>query len=81
MSKIPFVFLSTLALVALSPVASASDRDDDVRRIDRATQVFEEIMSAPDKGIPHNLLESAKCIAIIPGNIKFAFVFGGNYGR
>ena len=79
MSKIPFVFLSTLALVALSPVASASDRDDDVRRIDRATQVFEEIMSAPDKGIPHNLLESAKCIAIIPGQKKGGFIVAAEY--
>ncbi|MGA8220820.1 MAG: lipid-binding SYLF domain-containing protein, partial [Candidatus Acidiferrales bacterium] len=38
-------------------------------------------MNAPDHGIPHDLLKSAKCIAIIPGDVKFAFIFGGNYGR
>jgi lipid-binding SYLF domain-containing protein len=38
-------------------------------------------MNAPDQGIPRDLLESAKCIAIIPGDVKFAFIFGGNYGR
>ena len=38
-------------------------------------------MNAPDQGIPQDLLESAKCIAIIPGDVKFAFIFGGNYGR
>ena len=38
-------------------------------------------MDTPDKGIPHDLLKSAKCIAIIPGDKKFAFVFGGSYGR
>jgi lipid-binding SYLF domain-containing protein len=38
-------------------------------------------MNTPDKGIPHNLLDSAKCIAIIPGDKKFAFIFGGSYGR
>ena len=38
-------------------------------------------MNTPDKGIPQDLLNSAKCIAIIPGEVKFAFIFGGNYGR
>jgi lipid-binding SYLF domain-containing protein len=38
-------------------------------------------MNTPDQGIPSNLLESAKCIAIIPGDKKFAFLFGGSYGR
>ena len=38
-------------------------------------------MNTPDQGIPQDLLESAKCIAIIPGEVKFAFIFGGSYGR
>ena len=38
-------------------------------------------MNTPDQGIPHDLLDRAKCIAIIPGDKKFAFIFGGNYGR
>jgi len=52
-----------------------------VNRTQKAAQVFKEIMNTPDQGIPSNLLESAKCIAIIPGDKKFAFVFGGSYGR
>jgi lipid-binding SYLF domain-containing protein len=59
----------------------ASDREDDINRTNKAAQVFKEIMSTPDQGIPQNLLESAKCIAIIPGDVKFAFIFGGSYGR
>ena len=47
----------------------------------KAAQVFREIMDTPDQGIPQDLLASAKCIAIIPGDVKFAFVFGGSYGR
>jgi lipid-binding SYLF domain-containing protein len=71
---------TTLALlVTLSAVAS--DREDDVNRTHKATQVFHEIMNTPDHGIPHDLLASAKCIAIIPGDVKFAFIFGGSYGR
>jgi SH3 domain-containing YSC84-like protein 1 len=71
---------STLFLVA-AQFAVASDRDDDIARTQKAAEVFKEIMNTPDKGIPHNLLESAKCIAIIPGDKKFAFIFGGSYGR
>ena len=59
----------------------ASDREDDVNRTHKAAQVFKEIMNTPDQGIPQDLLASAKCIAIIPGDVKFAFIFGGNYGR
>ncbi|HKV48874.1 MAG TPA: lipid-binding SYLF domain-containing protein [Candidatus Acidoferrales bacterium] len=72
-----------ITLVALVTVltAAASDKDDDVSRIHHADQVFNEIMDAPDQGIPAGLLDKAQCIAIIPGQLKFAFIFGGNYGR
>src|SRR6202049_4834078 len=72
--------ITTLALL-VTLTAVASDREDDVNRTHKAAQVFKEIMNAPDQGIPHDLLESAKCIAIIPGDVKFAFIFGGSYGR
>ena len=38
-------------------------------------------MSTPDKSIPLDLLEGAKCIAIIPGEKQAAFGIGGNYGK
>src|ERR1700733_7148046 len=71
----------TILIAIASLTAVASDRDDDVNRTQKAAQVFKEIMNTPDQGIPSGLLESAKCIAIIPGDKKFAFVFGGSYGR
>jgi lipid-binding SYLF domain-containing protein len=74
------LILSTAILLSIS-FAQASDRDDDVARTQKAAQVFTEIMHTPDQGIPHDLLDRAKCIAIIPGDKKFAFIFGGNYGR
>jgi lipid-binding SYLF domain-containing protein len=75
-----FLVVATLGLLVTLP-AVASDREDDVNRTHKAAQVFQEIMNAPDQGIPNGLLNSAKCIAIVPGDIKFAFIFGGNYGR
>ena len=74
------LMFSTVLLLA-SPIARASDLQNDGDRMQRAAQVFKEIMDTPDKGIPHDLLDSAKCIAIIPGDKKFAFIFGGSYGR
>jgi SH3 domain-containing YSC84-like protein 1 len=75
-----FLVVATLALLA-TLTAVASDREDDVNRTHKAAQVFQEIMNTPDHGIPHDLLKAAKCIAIVPGEVKFAFIFGANYGR
>jgi len=74
------LILSTVVL-ATTPLAVASDREDDVARTHKSAQVFREIMNTPDRGIPRDLLDHAKCIAIIPGDKKFVFIFGGNYGR
>ncbi len=75
-----FFIISALVLGVALPAAT-SDRDDDIERIQAATQVFHEIMSTPDKSIPQGLLESAECVAIIPGEKKVAFGVGGNYGK
>jgi lipid-binding SYLF domain-containing protein len=74
------LIVTTLTLL-VTLTAVASDREDDVNRTQKAAQVFQEIMNTPDQGIPSDLLGSAKCIAIIPGDKKFAFIFGGSYGR
>jgi len=76
-----FLLVASLVCLVTLTVFASSDREDDVNRTHKAAQVFQEIMNAPDQGIPQDLLESAKCIAIIPGDVKFAFIFGGSYGR
>ena len=75
------ILIVSVAGLCLGLPALASDREDDIGRVDKATRVFHEIMATPDKGIPRDLLERAKCIAIIPGEEKLAFIFGGNYGK
>jgi SH3 domain-containing YSC84-like protein 1 len=81
MSK-QFLTLSALALFLIMPAVSSasSDKEDDVNRAQRAATVFQEIMNAPDS-IPLDVLNKAQCIAIIPGDKKFAFIFGADYGR
>jgi lipid-binding SYLF domain-containing protein len=50
-------------------------------RLEAAADMMTEIMSAPDKGIPQDLLEKSQCIVVVPGVKKGAFVFGGKYGK
>jgi len=43
--------------------------------------VLEEIESAPDQGIPEEVLGSAQCVAVVPTMIKGGFIVGARYGR
>ncbi|MEQ1884423.1 MAG: lipid-binding SYLF domain-containing protein [Bryobacteraceae bacterium] len=57
------------------------DRQKVEDRLTEASTVFSEVMSAPDKGIPTDLLNDAHCIVIVPGLKKGAFIVGGQYGK
>jgi lipid-binding SYLF domain-containing protein len=50
-------------------------------RLGDAADVLTDIMAAPDKGIPRDLIGKAECIVIVPGVKKGAFIFGGKYGK
>ena len=65
--------------VALSPLMAADN--DVVKRLDDAAIVFSEVMDAPDKAIPLDLLEKAHCIVIVPDMKTAAFGVGGKYGK
>ncbi len=77
-------FLS-LSLLATSVVAylplMAAEGNDTTNRLHEAAAVFSEVTSAPDKGIPRDLIERAKCIVIVPGLKKGAFIVGAKYGK
>lgn len=70
-----------LAVLVSRPARADSTRTDDVQRVETSAEVFQEILNTPDKSIPEDLLGSAKCLAIIPAEKKFAFIVGGNYGK
>lgn len=70
-----------IALLSMASMSWASDtRQDVANRLESAGQVLNSIMAAPDKGIPNEVLESAKCIAVVPTLIKGGFIFGGEGG-
>jgi lipid-binding SYLF domain-containing protein len=69
-------------LVLLSTTAAlAAGRAGDIDRLQSGARVIQEIMSAPDSGVPDEVITKAKCIAVIPSMLKAAFVFGGAYGK
>ncbi|MDT4897999.1 MAG: YSC84-like protein 1 [Acidobacteriota bacterium] len=49
-------------------------------RSQRAARVFTEIMAAPDKAIPKDLLDKAEAVAVFPNVIKAGFILGGRGG-
>ena len=61
--------------------AAAEDKTDVQKRLDNAATVLQEITAAPDKGIPENVLNGAKCVAIVPHMVKAGFGIGGQHGK
>src|SRR5271168_5629296 len=71
-----------VTVLALSPVLLfGADRADALKHINAAGEVFDEIMNTPDKGIPHEILEKAQCVGIIPGLKRAGFIVGAKYGK
>src|SRR5437588_1879006 len=76
------LLLLTLSLLALGTLAWAgSNKDESVDRLKNAANVLHEITAAPDKGIPEEVLSSAKCVVVVPHLIKGGFIVGGKHGR
>src|SRR6185436_6088484 len=72
------LFLTLLVALSVGPAFGASKEEE---RLAEAAKAFGEIMAAPDKGIPGDLLSKADCVVIIPGMKKGGFIVGGRYGK
>jgi lipid-binding SYLF domain-containing protein len=70
-----------LALIAATQARSQERESTPDKRLENAMLSFREVMHEPDKGIPHDLFDKARCIVIIPDVKKAAFIVGGKYGR
>ncbi|MGA2806526.1 MAG: lipid-binding SYLF domain-containing protein [Terracidiphilus sp.] len=75
------VMLVTLLSLGVASAALAETREEVQNRVDAAAAVLHEVMAAPDKGIPDEVLDHAKCIAVVPHMIKGGFVFGAENGK
>ena len=88
MKHISIIQLATACCLALTvgiaaPGAASGQMKikDEANQSEKAARVFTEIMNAPDKGIPQELVERAECVAVFPSVLKAGFVFGGRGGR
>jgi lipid-binding SYLF domain-containing protein len=67
---------------SVSIVASAADREIKVDdRLDASADTMVDMMRASDRGIPHDLLDKARCVVVVPGMKKAGFILGAKYGR
>lgn len=60
---------------------AADDHEKLDGRLDAARAVIQSIMSVPDKAVPDEIARHAKCIAVVPGVVKGAFIVGAEYGQ
>src|SRR3989440_8330525 len=78
-------FLAVCVLLCVATAAVAAESDDDENkaedRIKAAAKVLNEIQSAPDQGIPEEVLGSAECVSVVPSMLKGGFIVGARYGR
>ena len=74
-------------VIAFAAAAVAADENTTAKqskakdRLQAAADVLNEIQSAPDQGIPAEVLGSAECVAVVPSMLKGGFVVGARYGR
>ena len=75
------ILIALVVLLSTTAALAADGRADDIERLQNGATVISEIMSAPDSGVPNEIISSAKCIAVIPNMLKAAFGVGGAYGK
>src|SRR6266446_6962683 len=77
------LLLCVVACLTVSTFAKDEDEDQNKAedRVKAASTVLEEIESAPDQGIPEEVLGSAQCVAVVPTMLKGGFIVGARFGR
>ena len=81
MKKIMSLLLMSVVGMVGTVAWAGSAREDSVARLQSSVDVIRAIMATPDKGIPEEVLNDAKCVVVVPNMIKGGFVFGGKHGR
>jgi SH3 domain-containing YSC84-like protein 1 len=75
-------FLALLCVAGMTASAfAASSKSTLDQRLETSRIIINEIMQAPDQGIPSGIMKQATCVAVVPGLKKAAFIFGGQYGQ
>ncbi|HEV2689485.1 MAG TPA: lipid-binding SYLF domain-containing protein [Bryobacteraceae bacterium] len=67
-------------LFAMSVAMAAADNERENDRVKDAGVVLKEIINIPDD-IPHDLMDRAECVIVLPSVVKVAIGIGGSFGR
>ena len=78
MKKI-MILVATLCMTGAASAGTTREHVQD--RLNNAGRVLHEIMAAPDRGVPEEVLDHAKCVAVVPSMIKGGLVFGAENGK
>lgn len=73
--------LLAVLLFSSAVLWAQGDRTKTIGRVQDSSNILQEIMSAPDSGIPENIFSSAKCVAVVPSLLKGGLGIGGAYGK
>src|SRR5438045_8437329 len=72
--------ITAAVLILTIGVPSMAIDDKIADRLWESSKVLDELMNAPDGGVPKDLLKEAECVAVIPGVKKAAVGIGGHFG-
>jgi lipid-binding SYLF domain-containing protein len=81
MALVVIAFVAGFGLWVSTSTARTKSDADTTKRLNASAGVLSEIMAAPDKGIPQDLLDKSACVVIVPNVKKGAFIVGAKYGR
>jgi lipid-binding SYLF domain-containing protein len=79
--KIKSVILVGALALTSGNLWAASGRQDSIERLHMSSDTLHAMINAPDKGIPEEVLASAKCIVVVPHLVKGGFILGAEHGR
>lgn len=84
--SIVIAIFSVVTCLGISSICSAGQKPgknyrDAVSQSEKASTVFRQIMRAPDKSVPRDVLDRAECVAVFPQVLKAGFVVGARGGR
>jgi SH3 domain-containing YSC84-like protein 1 len=79
--KMRIAVLFSFLILTIGAARADQTKTDVVERLQSSTTTIQQIIDAPDKGIPDEVFKGAKCVAVVPSMIKGAFIFGGKHGR
>ncbi|HLA12344.1 MAG TPA: lipid-binding SYLF domain-containing protein [Pyrinomonadaceae bacterium] len=80
-SRVPLLLIAIAIVSSITAAQNRSRMQDAQRHSSNAAKTFTEIMNVRDKAIPQELLDKAEAIAVFPGVLKAAFIFGGRGGQ